>query len=533
METWRTVLSVFAAILVYINLGGDPPRLIEPLNPNDPERLPNGVSKKVLIVGGGLAGLSAGLELAERGYNVTIKEKNHELGGRLMTEEIEVQGETFHIEHGFHGWFNNYHNMKDVRNRLGVNKFFYPWVENYFMYRDYELEEIHSIGPYPINLLLLALRSPNIQILKVICNPQVAWNNWFYDHDTVYEKFDNMTYSKWEEHFGVDKAFSEVLLKPALSASFNEGPVFSAAEMLMFSHLYFMGDAEADRREVTIVDHGTALINPWAERIKQLGGKIEVNSQVNGLQVNPHSGYVIHDEGEPAAHYDHVVLATDLPATQRLLGSLVDGNEDLPPAIMKTFKTLREDVDKIPIAPPYKVIRVWFDKHIKNSPNYNVLQTPQHHPINLIAQYSLLEKEYIDWREKTGGSVFEFHCYTWLKEDVPDDQVWEFIAPTVKEIYPEIIERDFKIVGYHVFSSQNFASFASGLESSRPTSGHPQKLGIPNLSFAGDWLHTDYPSALMERAVSTGREAANHILLSDHVRQVPLKVTGSRGPGII
>lgn len=50
--------------------------------------------------------------------------------------------------------------------------------------------------------------------------------------------------AEWEEYYGVDKAFSEVLLKPALSASFNEGPVFSAAEMLMFSHLYFMGDAE-------------------------------------------------------------------------------------------------------------------------------------------------------------------------------------------------------------------------------------------------------------------------------------------------
>lgn len=56
-----------------------------------------------MIVGGGLAGLSAGLELVERGYDVTIQEKNQVLGGRLMTEEVEVQGHTFHIEHGFHG----------------------------------------------------------------------------------------------------------------------------------------------------------------------------------------------------------------------------------------------------------------------------------------------------------------------------------------------------------------------------------------------------------------------------------------------
>lgn len=37
-----------------------------------------------------------------------------------------------------------------------------------------------------------------------------------------------------------------------------------------FPNCFFL---KADRREVTIVDYGTALINPWADRITQLGGK--------------------------------------------------------------------------------------------------------------------------------------------------------------------------------------------------------------------------------------------------------------------
>lgn len=205
----------------------------------------------------------------------------------------------------------------------------------------------------------------------------------------------------------------------------------------------------------------------------------------------------------------------------------------MSPKIAEIFTNLKANVDNIPIAPPYKVIRVWFDKKMTNSPNFNVVQTPQDHPINLIAQYHLLEKEYVDWSEKTGGFVVEFHTYVWQHGNVSDDKVWDIIAPAVKEIYPEIIEREFKIIYYHVYSFQNFASFSSGIEKYRPTSGYPQECGIPNLSFAGDWLYTDYPSALMERAVSTGREAANHILLKDHVRQVSLTVTGSHGPGII
>lgn len=44
-------------------------------------------------------------------------------------------------------------------------------------------------------------------------------------------------------------------------------PIFPS---LFPNWLFFL---KADRREVTIVDYGTALINPWADRITQLGGK--------------------------------------------------------------------------------------------------------------------------------------------------------------------------------------------------------------------------------------------------------------------
>lgn len=81
------------------------PVWINPLNPNDPEKLPNGVEKKVLIVGGGLAGLSAALELAEKGYSVTIKEKYPHIGGKLFCKPVNILNQTFNVEHGFHGRF--------------------------------------------------------------------------------------------------------------------------------------------------------------------------------------------------------------------------------------------------------------------------------------------------------------------------------------------------------------------------------------------------------------------------------------------
>lgn len=57
----------------------------------------------ICLKGGGLAGLSAAIELADRGYSVTIKEKEERIGGKLFTIPFQILGYNFSVEHGFHG----------------------------------------------------------------------------------------------------------------------------------------------------------------------------------------------------------------------------------------------------------------------------------------------------------------------------------------------------------------------------------------------------------------------------------------------
>ena len=232
-------------------------------------------------------------------------------------------------------------------------------------------------------------------------------------------------------------------------------------------------------------------------------------------------------------NFDYVVMATDLPGVKNILTNTALTYSQNDPNLYKRVKTILDKVSKLNVAPPYKVIRVWFDKQLQNSQVKNILETPDFRPVNLIAQYHMLEKEYMEWANKTGGSVMEFHLYTWEHGDLPDNKIWSIISPAVKEIYPEIFERNFTILAIHVNSYHNFPSYEMGSAKFRPNSTFAIESGIPNTFLAGDWLHTSYPSALMERAVSTGREAANGILLKDHVRQVPLVVTSSHGPGIL
>ncbi len=501
-----------------------PARTIQPKNPNAPLQLSVANERKVLIVGGGIAGLSAALELAERGYNVSIREADSILGGRLATRTLETGAGTFKVEHGLHTWFNNYHVFQNIRNRLNINSNFRDYNTVHFKFRTYKPEALESTPPiYPLNLLSIIGRSPNLNIFDAATQLGLVKDVMLYNHNDIYNKYDGITFVEWSRKAGVNKAFYDVLMEPASSVTLNDADKISAAEMLMYMHFFFIGQPKAFNREVTTVDHDTAIITPWANRLKKLGVKIELNNPVKGLEfVN---GKAVGEVGQNE-EFDWVILACDVNGTKKVLEASHASDE----TSAKALGSLKARIAQMRAAPPYKVLRVWLDKQPEGIPD--VLETPQHKPINLLAQFQLLEKESAEWAEKTGGSVIEFHLYNSPQlVDVPDDRLWDHIRPVALELMPDLANAN--VLGQTVGSYDNFSSFEVGQGTIRPYADFAQKVGLANVSMAGDWIQTGYPSALMERAVCTGREAANLALLSDNVRQAPLVVTSSHGPGLI
>lgn len=528
----RRVARVAALIAGVASGFPKPPRVIEPTNPSDPERLSAGEQRRVLVAGGGLAGLSAALELAERGFSVTIREAEAFVGGRVHSRPVRVDvphGEApFMIEHGFHAWFHNYFTFKDIRQRLNIDNNFRPWGAVHYVYKEYKPEKLFSQGPYPLNMIGIIQRSPNIHMTDAIRSLLMLPDILYYDYDTVFDKYDNITFIQWAQEKKVDKTFFDIVFAPTLSVTLNERQVMSAAEMLTYQQLYFLSDPRADEREVATEDYHTAIFGPWLDRLTTLGVNISLSDPVRQLHLSSSAGVV----DEAGARFDEVVLATDLQGVGGILRATTA--DDAPEALAR----VREAVDRIPIAPRYKVVRVWFDKQLTRACATeagcpDIMETPDFTPVNLIAQYHLLERQSSEWANRTGGSILEFHCYTWTFGDLPDEQVWEAIAPAVHEVYPEIGEDAWTALAVHVNSYQNFPSFAVGTNRHRPDSDLALRAGLPGLVFAGDWLRPTFPSALMERAVATGRQAANHILLKHGVRQVPLTVTSSHGPGIL
>lgn len=75
----------------------------------------------VVVVGGGPAGVSAALELAERGVRVTLLEAHSARGGKVKGWEHTLpDGTTADAEHGVHGWWRQYVNFRDLLTRQGL-----------------------------------------------------------------------------------------------------------------------------------------------------------------------------------------------------------------------------------------------------------------------------------------------------------------------------------------------------------------------------------------------------------------------------
>jgi uncharacterized protein with NAD-binding domain and iron-sulfur cluster len=387
-----------------------------------------------------------------------------------------------------------------------------------------------------MSLLGVVERSPNLHFKDAILSFESLADLCFYDFDSVNEKYDNMSFREWATQKHVAAPFYDIILQPALSVTLNERDIFSAAEMLAFQQVYFLTSDNADTREVAKVNYYEALIKPWVEHLESKNTKIVYNSSVKSFKIDSKTMSIygtVDESGPDNTVYDHVVLAADVAAVQSMF------TETLKTYIQDTAVTkvlgavMNNNIGQMKIAPDYKVMRIWFDQQL-NSSTPKILETPDFTPINLVAQYSRLEEEFINWANKTGGSVIEFHLYTWSKyfpKDTPDNKVWELISPSVNLIYPEIFTKNFKVLFTHVNSFENFSSFQKGLLKYRPTTRSLADNGLNNAYLAGDWIKTNYPSALMERAVSTGREAANQVLLKDGVQQVPMLVVNKEGPG--
>src|SRR5512147_1796517 len=122
-------------------------------------------SPDVIVIGGGIAGLSSALHLAERGLKPLILEAEEKfIGGRLAGgETIKIGEHSFRLEHGVHGIWSQYRNLQAMLARHNLRPVFVPAQEENWIYKAGKFVGMAPVGstirrsfiPAPLHYLQL------------------------------------------------------------------------------------------------------------------------------------------------------------------------------------------------------------------------------------------------------------------------------------------------------------------------------------------------------------------------------------------
>jgi protoporphyrinogen oxidase len=225
----------------------------------------------VVIVGGGFTGLAAGFHLAQRGENVTILEREKDVGG--LASSYDVGGRK--LEKFYHHWFTSDTDIFNLIAEIGCkNKIKFRAVKS---------------GVYYSNSFF-KLSSP-IELLKFKALPfgsrlrlglLILWvrtvKNW--------SRLESMSARDWLRRVGGERAY-KVVWEPLLRGKFGE-LAEEVSAVWIWNKLKLRGGSRSNNGQETLAyyDGGfAALADDLSNAIEKLGGKICRHTTALSLEV--------------------------------------------------------------------------------------------------------------------------------------------------------------------------------------------------------------------------------------------------------
>ncbi|MGL5852344.1 MAG: FAD-dependent oxidoreductase, partial [Phycicoccus sp.] len=281
----------------------------------------------------------------------------------------------------------------------------------------------------------------------------------------------------------------------------------SGAELVAMFHMYFVGSAEGLLFDVPRDDYDSTLWAPLGRHLAGLGVEVHVGRSVTEVADGADGSLVVahrpagSDDATPAAELvaDAVVLALDpiglrsvVGASPTLGGAAAAGSD------------WRRGVAGIRSAPAFAVWRLWLSGTVEpHRPPF--LGTSGYGPVDNVSVLERFEDHAALWSAEHGGSVVELHAYA-VPDGTDEIELKESMRAELHRLYPEtaalpvvdeawLVERDCVLVGLEPWRS-------------RPGVETPD----PRVVLAGDAVRCDLPVALMERAATTGWQAADRLL---------------------
>ena len=457
---------------------------------NNPHDGSQNAGPRVLVVGGGLAGIAAAAAADSCGYRVTLLEARRELGGRASSfEDPESDQLLDNCQHVLLGCCTN---LRDLYKRLNVADRIEYHRRVHFLDangRRFDLWGVSGL-PAPLHLgpAMLGFSALTIPERKQVISAMLAMLRM---GKSGREKLEGQAFGQWlTEHRQSDRVIQR-FYDPVLISALNEETrragskyaieVFQEA-MLMNQHGYMVGLPACALEE--LYSH-----RPCAD--------VRLSARVSEIMFNDgRAAGVVLQTGEHLTA-DAIILATNYHAVQRWI-----------PEHLRAADGRFTHLDKLESVPILGA-HLWFDK-----------------PVMRLSHAALFEGP-LQWlfRKDAEGKILHgviSAARDWV--DKPREQCAELFQQQIQRLFPDssacLLRQKIVIEKRAIFSP------LPGCDAWRPAQ-EPPPGGIGKLFLAGDYTKTDWP-ATMEGAVRGGYLAAEAL-----TRAIPGAVDGEEGKTFI
>lgn len=446
---------------------------------------------KAAIFGAGVAGLSAAIELVDRGYDVEIYEKRKVLGGKVSVWK-DSDGDS--IESGLHIVFGGYEQLQTYLERVGASDN-YLWKEHSLIFAEPDGKQslfkkanlpspwAEVIGGLQADFLTLW---DKISLIKGLY-PALAGN------EEYFRSQDYMTYSEWHRLRGASEHSLQKLWRAiALAMNFIEPNVISARPMLTIFK-YFGTDYAATKFAFFRENPGESMIEPMRRYIQSKGGRIFIDAKLTRFELNEDNTITraVLSDGH-VVKADAYISALPVHSVKKILPTQWLHH--------RYFSNLYQFTGS-----PVANCQLWFDKKITDIDN---LMFSQGTTFATFADVSItcpddFQKGY---GTSTGGSVMSLvlapahHLM-----DMPNDVIIELVMKDIHDKFPK--SRHARLLKSSIVKiPQSVYKAVPDIDKYRPDQVSP----VDNFYLAGDYTYQRY-LASMEGAALSGKQVAEKL----------------------
>lgn len=472
--------------------------------------------RRVVVIGGGLAGIAAATVLAERGAEVTLLERDAHLGGRAGAWPDQLRdGTHFQMERGFHAFFRQYYNLRQLLRRIDPDLGFLAATTDYPILTPTGNESFAGLSHAPLrNVATLTWRTETLGLRDLIkVNVPAAMEMLRFERGRTYGQFDRQTAGTYLDSLRFPPLARQRLLHVFAHSCFNPQADMSAAELLQMMHFYFTANYDGLVFDVANRPFSDCIFTPLGSLLVRLGVSLRTGVSARSL-VRRDDCWVVETDCDTVTA-DALVLATDVSTVK---------------AIVAASPTLddvswRASVDTLRVTNAFAVWRLWLDRPVASG-RAQFAGTAGVGPLDNISVFELLEDESRNWAARTGGSVVELHAYALAAGTTDTEALKRDLLAGLHTLYPETAGA--QIVEERFLLRQDCPAFAPGSYAARPETATPWR----GLALAGDFVKLSFPTALMERAAAAGFLAASTLLDAWNVSPEPLWSVALRGPAV-